>query len=81
MERGRSGRVLSLDIGSGTIRTIAEGLGYAFGVCAAGDTMFVSESWRHRIVALAPDGSQRNVLDNLPVYPSRLSKAAPAASG
>jgi hypothetical protein len=76
MERGHTGRVLSLDIASGSIRTIAAGLNYAFGVCAAGDALFVSESWKHRIVAIAPDGSQRTVLDNLPVYPSRLSKAA-----
>jgi hypothetical protein len=76
MERGHSGRVLSLDIASGSIRTVAAGLNYAFGVCAAGDALFVSESWKHRITAIAPDGSQRTVLDNLPVYPSRLSKAA-----
>ena len=30
------------------------------------------------MIAIAPDGSQRAVLDNLPVYPSRLS---PAPSG
>ena len=40
--------------------------------------VLVSESWRHRIIAITPDGSRRTVLDNLPVYPSRLS---PAASG
>jgi hypothetical protein len=76
MERGRSGRVFTLDIASGSIRTVASGLGYAFGVCAAGDALFVSESWRHRVIAIAADGSQRAVLDNLPVYPSRLSSAA-----
>ncbi len=78
MERNRTGRVLVLDIASSRVRTIASGLSYAFGVCAAGDDLFVSESWRHRVIALNPDGSQRAVLDNLPVYPSRLS---PAASG
>lgn len=78
MERGRTGRVLSLDIASGRVRPIATGLSYAFGACAAGDAVFVSESWRHRLVAIAPDGSRRAVLDNLPVYPSRLS---PARSG
>jgi hypothetical protein len=78
MERGRTGKVLSLDIASGRVRPIASGLSYAFGACAAGDAVFVSESWRHRMVAIAADGSQRVVLDNLPVYPSRLS---PAASG
>jgi hypothetical protein len=78
MERGRTGRVLSLDIASGRVRTVGSGLSYAFGACATGDTVFVSESWKHRIVAIASDGSQRVVLDNLPVYPSRLS---PAGSG
>ena len=78
MERGRTGRVLVLDIASGRIRTIASGLHYAFGACAAGDGIFVSESWQHRVIAIAPDGSRRAVLDNLPVYPSRL---VPSASG
>jgi hypothetical protein len=36
MERGRSGKVLSLDIASGSVRPIASGLSYAFGACAAG---------------------------------------------
>lgn len=78
MERGRSGKVLSIDVSSRRVRPIASGLSFAFGACAADDTVFVSESWRHRVVAIAPDGSERAVLDNLPVYPSRLS---PAASG
>jgi hypothetical protein len=78
MERGRSGRVLAIDIASRGVRTIASKSHYAFGACAAGDNILFSESWRHRVVSIAPDGSQRAVLDNLPVYPSRLS---PAASG
>jgi len=78
MERGRSGRVLVLDLESRTIRTLASGLRYAFGVCAGGSDLFVSESWRHRVIALGADGIQRTVLEHLPVYPSRLS---PAASG
>jgi hypothetical protein len=78
MERGRSGRVLVLDLDSRSIRTLASGLRYAFGVCAAGSELFVSESWRHRLIALHADGSARTVLEHLPVYPSRLS---PAASG
>lgn len=78
MGRGRTGRVLSLDPAAATIRTIASGLRYAFGACMSGETLLVSESWRHRVLAVAPDGSQSPVLDNLPVYPSRLS---PALSG
>jgi hypothetical protein len=76
MERGRSGQVLVLDLAGKNVRAIASKAQYAFGACAAGDDIFFSESWRHRVVAIAPDGSQRAVLDNLPVYPSRLSPAA-----
>ena len=76
MERGRTGKILALDVASGRVRIIAAGLHYAFGACAAGDAVFVSESWRHRMVAIAADGSQHAVLDNLPVYPSRLSSAS-----
>ncbi len=54
---------------------LASGLGYAFGACADGTDILVSESWRHRLVAVAPDGSKRVVLAHLPVYPSRLSPA------
>jgi hypothetical protein len=76
MERGRSGRVLVLDIANQRIQPIASKLQYAFGACAAGDEILVSESWRHRLIAIAADGTRRAVFDNLPVYPSRLSKAA-----
>lgn len=78
MERGRSGKVLVFDPASGKTRAIASNLHYAFGACAAGGNFLVSESWRHRLLSIAPDGSQRAVLDNLPVYPSRLS---PSVSG
>jgi sugar lactone lactonase YvrE len=78
MEGGRTGKVLRLDLASARIDTVASGLHYAFGVCSAGDALFVSESWRHRLVGIGSDGSRRAALDNLPVYPSRLS---PAASG
>jgi hypothetical protein len=76
MERGRSGRVLVLDIASRRVQTIAARLQYAFGACAFDKEILVSESWRHRLIAIAADGTQRAVFDNLPVYPSRLSKAA-----
>jgi hypothetical protein len=76
MELGRTGRLLSLDIASGNVRALASGLRHAFGACTFGDALLVSESWRHRLIAIATDGSQRVVLDNLPAYPSRLSTAS-----
>jgi hypothetical protein len=76
LERGRSGRVLALDPKTGSTKTLASGLGYAFGARAAGDEVLVSESWRHRVIAVGRNGSTRIVLPHLPVYPSRLSPAS-----
>jgi hypothetical protein len=76
MELGRSGRVLHLDLKTGAIRQLAGNLGYAFGVGTSGNDVLVSESWRHRLVAVAPSGAVRTVLRNLPVYPSRLTAAS-----
>lgn len=76
LERGRSGRVLRLDPATGEVKVIASRLRYAFGASAANGLLLVSESWRHRVIAISPDGSIRAVLDDLPVYPSRLSAAS-----
>ena len=76
MELNRSGRVYRLDPKTKSVTRLAAGLGYAFGACAAGDNVLVSESWRHRLVSIAPNGSTSVVVGHLPVYPSRLSKAA-----
>jgi len=76
MELGRSGRLFRLDPATGSVALRASRLGYAFGACADGADILVSESWRHRLIAVAPDGATRVVLGHLPVYPSRLSPAA-----
>ena len=38
-------------------------------------TMLVSESWRHRLIAVGGGGQIKPAFDHLPVYPSRLSPA------
>ncbi|WP_431205315.1 hypothetical protein ACQ86E_10460 [Bradyrhizobium betae] len=76
MELNRTGRVFKLDPGAKTVTPLAQGLGYAFGACAHGNGVLVSESWRHRLVLVAPDAPPRTVLAHLPVYPSRLAKAS-----
>jgi hypothetical protein len=76
MELGRTGRVLRLDPKSSAVRQLASGLGHAFGAVADGGDVLVSESWRHRLVRVAPDGGRKIVLHHLPVYPSRLASAA-----
>ena len=76
MELGSTGRVFRLEPTTGSIRQLASGLGYAFGASASGSDVLVSESWRHRLVSIAPNGAKREVLGNLPVYPSRLAAAS-----
>jgi hypothetical protein len=76
MERSATGRLVLLDPRTGDAREAARGLEYAFGACASGAETLVSESWRHRVIALGPDGKRRVVLGRLPVYPSRLVAAS-----
>ena len=76
LELGRSGRVFRLDLATGSVVPLVSRLAYAFGACASGTETLVSESWRHRLIAVTPDGAIRVVLGHLPVYPSRLSPAS-----
>ena len=76
LERGRSGRALRLDLKHQSVAVLASGLRYAFGVSASSDGALVSESWRHRLIAVSPGAPAREALTHLPVYPSRLSAAS-----
>jgi hypothetical protein len=76
MELNRTGHVFKLDPASKKMTVLAQGLGHAFGACAHGNGVLVSESWRHRLVLVAPGSAPKVVLAHLPVYPSRLSKAS-----
>jgi hypothetical protein len=75
LNRGRSGRLLAVNT---EIKVRASGLQFAFGAASAGNDVLVSESWKHRLLAIAPNGSSRIALDQLPVYPSRI---VPASDG
>ena len=77
MGRGASGRLIAVDPKDGQARELARGLEYAFGACPMNGDILVSESWRHRLVAVG-NGRPRPVLTRLPVYPSRL---VPASGG
>ena len=75
MNRGHSGRVYELNVNNGDGRELASGLAHAFGACAAGDAVWVSESWRHRVMALNQEQGTCAITDPLPGYPSRISPA------
>ncbi|MGB3867092.1 MAG: hypothetical protein WBA29_15870, partial [Xanthobacteraceae bacterium] len=76
MSRGHTGRLLTVDVAARQVRVRASGLHYAFGVAASAQGPIVSESWRHRLVSVGANGAGRALLDDLPVYPSRLTPAA-----
>jgi hypothetical protein len=75
MQHGSRGCILAIDR-NGKTQVRREGLAFPYGICPTADgRVLVSESWRHRILAL---GDGRPVLDDLPAYPARI---APAADG
>lgn len=76
MQLNRNGRVFRLDPKARSVTPLASRLGYAFGACAHSDGVLVSESWRHRLILIRNGQTPQVVLGRLPVYPSRLSKAA-----
>lgn len=78
LEKDRSGTVEQWKIGSASPTVMAKDLAFASGVGARGAHRYVAESWRHRILELAPDGKQTVLLGDLPAYPSRM---VPAAGG
>ena len=79
MSGGRTGAVLCCDLAAQSARPLAVGLGFPYGL-ALDETgrVLVSESWRHRVIALDAAGKAQPkvVLDNLPAYPARLSRTS-----
>ncbi|MFM2279861.1 MAG: hypothetical protein RLZZ444_2092, partial [Pseudomonadota bacterium] len=76
MERNRTGSVLRRNA-EGRFETLVTGLGWAGGLLADADgNVVVSETWRHRLVRVAPHRKPHTLTDNLPFYPSRLMPAS-----
>jgi hypothetical protein len=83
MERGTTGSLWIIDLSKpgATATPLCKNLAFPSGLARAGDgELFVSEAWRHRILALERDGKSppQPVLSDLPAYPGRI---APARDG
>lgn len=79
MDRGAGGSVVRLDLETGAETVLAAGLGWPAGVLVEADrSIVVAEAWRHRLVRISPDGRGRvsPVLEDLPGYPGRMTRAA-----
>jgi Strictosidine synthase len=83
INKGRSGRLVHVDAAGSNATVILDGLGFAHGVALTHnqETVVVTESWKHRVLALDVTTSSRQAaaasipgLDNLPGYPARLCR-------
>ena len=76
MEKGRTGRILSIAPGSPKATVLETGLEYAYGVLEdAKGRIFASETWRHQIARVGAKGGAP-ALANLAGYPARMTRAA-----
>lgn len=79
MQKGASGALWRIDLGSGERTLLAGELAFPFGVLVQPEqrSLVVAEGWRHRLVQVAVGGGPPEpALVNLPGYPARLSPAA-----
>ena len=80
MERGATGSLwlINLSKPAATATPLCKNLAFPTGLARAGEgRLFVSEAWRHRILALEQDGKSppQPVLSDLPAYPGRIAPA------
>ncbi|TDK41201.1 hypothetical protein [Antarcticimicrobium luteum] len=72
MEKGASGRLVSLDPASGAVEVLQTGLQWAYGAWQGEDGgILVSESWRHRLLRTG-----KGTMGEMPGYPARITPTA-----
>ena len=77
MEKNASGSVWSKPPSENSFGKVADGLAFPYGLLPDGDSVIVSESWRHRLVRIdVATGKKSSLLLHIPGYPSRISPAA-----
>jgi hypothetical protein len=81
MEKNASGSVWRLEPASAAWTQWAANLAYPHGLIDEGDSFVVSESWRCALsrVSRSAGGRAAPVLEDLPAYPSRMSRGADGA--
>jgi hypothetical protein len=79
MEKNARGSLWRADLAKNAAQRLVGELAFPYGILIQQQRIVVSESWRHRLVAVPRDGgAAQPVLAKLPGYPARL---APAADG
>jgi sugar lactone lactonase YvrE len=73
-QRGSSGSVWLVDLKGGGGRPLAQHLAFPNGVMVGPDgDVTVTESWKSRLLRIAPDGRVTRILSDLPAYPAGLA--------
>jgi hypothetical protein len=80
MQKGSTGSVWKIDLARREVECVRSDMAWPAGIATTGSNrIFVSESWRHRIVAIdLTTGQSENVLEHLPAYPARIAPAIDA---
>lgn len=76
MEKNALGSVWHVSLASGERKCLASGLAFPFGIAmdAGEGRLIVSESWRHRLIAIPAGGGEPvPLVTQLPGYPARLA--------
>lgn len=78
MEKNATGSLWRIDPAGHDRERLAGNLAYPSGILEEADSIVISESWRCALTRIAPGGNSRTtrVLENLPAYPSRMSRGA-----
>lgn len=76
MEHGRTGRLIAYDLNSGQTRLVAQGYAFSNGVAIApdGKSVWMVETGRYRVLEIAPDGTEKVIIDNLPGFPDNINR-------
>lgn len=76
LERNASGSVWRIDLASGESKRVAGGLAWPAGLAHHGQSLVVSEAWKHRLIriGLGGRGEAEPIQIDLPGYPGRLSR-------
>jgi hypothetical protein len=75
LHHGRTGSVAIVDLAKRSAQVLVDKLAWPAGLCVdqnTGETLLVSEAWRHRLIRVGTRGEPKDVLTGLPAYPGRL---------
>ncbi|QKC95694.1 strictosidine synthase [Mesorhizobium sp. NZP2298] len=77
MQKNASGSLWRLDLKSGRLELIRDGLAWPAGIATTGSNrIYVTEAWRHRVLAIdLATKATMPVLEHLPAYPARIAPA------